>query len=141
MRMKRFSSAICLTDNKSQTQLGKQKRQKQQQQQVPIIVRDTSASSKPTTTQTHKFQPNQSSKQMSGERKKANKSQARHQTRAGNSCGSSTRKSSKETSQGLLLSPEDPIILARQRRPSASNQGSVNVDQQGKFVSPVWLGK
>lgn len=30
-----------------------------------------------------------------------------------------------------FLCPEDPMILARQRRPSVSNQGSVNVDQQG----------
>jgi len=31
-----------------------------------------------------------------------------------------------------LLAPEDPVVaLARQRRPSATNQASVNLDQQG----------
>lgn len=36
-------------------------------------------------------------------------------------------------SEGLLL-PEDPMVLARQRRPSVSNQGSVNVNQQGELL-------
>lgn len=31
-----------------------------------------------------------------------------------------------------LLAPDDPMILARRRRPSVCNQGSVNVDQQGE---------
>lgn len=37
---------------------------------------------------------------------------------------------------GQLLAPDDPVILARHRRPSASDQGSVNVDQQGKRAGP-----
>lgn len=40
-----------------------------------------------------------------------------------------------DNSSDQLLAPDDPMILARQRRPSVSNQGSVNVDQQGEFRS------
>lgn len=40
-----------------------------------------------------------------------------------------------EQSSSLLALPADidPIVLARQRRPSVSNQGSLSVDQQGKL--------
>lgn len=60
-------------------------------------------------------------------------------TSAGGLCSSSTTTSTTTTKSpgGLLCPPEaaDPIVqLARQRRPSVSNQGSVNVDQQGEFM-------
>lgn len=38
------------------------------------------------------------------------------------------------TLKQVRLAPDDPMVLARQRRPSASNQGSLNVDQQGEYL-------
>lgn len=42
-----------------------------------------------------------------------------------------------QQTSGLLVPPGDvdPIVLARQRRPSVSNQGSLSVDQQGKPIA------
>lgn len=85
MRMKRFSSALCLAE-----QAPKFANQNPQRATIRVQVEQ------------------QSSKK-------------------------SAKQAAKTRDQSALLVPDDPMILARQRRPSASNQGSINVDQQGEF--------
>lgn len=132
VRIKRFSSAICLVENRKLPNLRMQKKSKtrQQQQQVADNKNQDSFLIKRSKNKTAAAQDSNQidSKQMINQqdKKKSNKSQYQLASYSG-------RKGSRNVGQdSSLLEPQDPIILARQRRPSASNQGSVNVDQQGE---------
>ena len=125
-RMKRFSSAQCLADRQ-------QRQQQQQQQQVSDSTRQNSSSgsSQPSS--------NDESKQMQqdGGVRRTSKRRAGRRSKP-----SPVRAGKRQQSQANLLAAsneeeeeeeEEPaMVLARQRRPSVSNQASVNVDQQGE---------
>lgn len=131
VRIKRFSSAICLVENRKLPNLRMQKKSKTRQPQQQVTDNENKEAQEDSFL-IKRFNKNKtaqdSNQDNKQDKKKSNKSQ--HQ-----SASYSGRKESKGAGQERsLLEPQDPIVLARQRRPSASNQGSVNVDQQGEFI-------
>lgn len=116
MRMKRFSSALCLVDQHQQHQHHQKqqvKRNSTQQQQQAQLPATTSSG----------LGIRRSGSPRRGTTSSQTSSELAQTSRPGKGAN---------YGQLLLASHEDPMVLARQRRPSASNQGSVNVDQQGK---------
>lgn len=112
MRMKRFSSALCLADvqqHHEQQQQQQQEEEDQQQQQYQQQVAGLQRKSRPA----------MDASRPSLQQQQQCKSNAKSAARA------------KPATDKLQLAPDDPMILARQRRPSVS-KGSVNVDQQGE---------
>lgn len=108
MRMKRFSSALCLADRQQrppQAEVGSAVAQQQQQQQVASSPRVKL--------------PQTADQSTQQQRKSVGK------------LASVKTKTPDDAHDRLHLAPDDPMILARQRRPSVS-KGSVNVDQQGE---------
>ncbi|GLJ59020.1 hypothetical protein SUGI_1488620 [Cryptomeria japonica] len=107
--MKRFSSALCLADKQKQQEAVADEATQQQAHQITVSQQKT-----------NRLDPNRLSQQQQQQQcKSATKSAGKSKTVAG-------------TADKLQLAPEDPMILARQRRPSVS-KGSVNVDQQALF--------
>lgn len=111
MRMKRFSSALCLADVQQQQQ---QQQEAEDQQQVASHQRKNLAA----------MDASRPSLQQQQQCKSSAKSAAKAKPAA--------------PTDKLQLAPDDPMILARQRRPSVS-KGSVNVDQQGECRQPARL--
>lgn len=115
MRLKRLSSsALCLNDG-------------------PTCDRGSATSGK----QSRTNQTCGGGKKPPNERTSRKLTTSQQQAK-GASESSSAQKTSKKYSASVTansLAPiEDPIVqLARQRRPSVTNHGSVNVDQQGEF--------
>lgn len=140
MRMKRFSSALCLADKQRQ-----QNQQLQQQQQV-----DKNKNIKDCHECGHKLAANHNCRpkdhQLSAQ-------ELKRASRRKKSAATNNNKSKPEVPK-LVEPPKDipseqqqqqqqhaldPMILARQRRPSVCNQASVNVDQQGEFPQSALL--
>lgn len=112
MRMKRFSSALCLADRQQQRQQADAGKEVQQQQQ------QVAGSAKAKVALISVEQPTQQQRKSSGKVPIAK-------------IKTPDEAIARDNDDKLHLAPDDPMILARQRRPSVS-KGSVNVDQQGE---------
>lgn len=148
MRMKRFSSsALCLNDHKLQRGHQQQHQQQQHRHHKRHQQHDSRLADNDKhlgLNDGHKYRDSPKRPILGSKFKSKPHEQLNDQDKARDVSGNRTktqlaRKQHKDQQQQQqsssvnLLHPEDPIVqLARQRRPSVSNQGSVNVDQQGE---------
>lgn len=131
--MKRFSSALCLNDkvqDQHETIRGQAAAEEaddskqQQKRQTRRLARQSKQSARKLGEQASAATSNE--RQAFGSRQKQ---QGRDSV-----CSREQRPPRGQDSH--LLAPDDPVVaLARQRRPSLTNQGSVNVDQQGECAT------
>lgn len=152
MRMKRFSSALCLADKQRQQQQQQQQVDKQQAvkltcQECGQKLADNRQRQQHECRQRSREEENLSAQELKKLKKKQQK-QLVGQTNKSKGKNKNVKppqpptppevpklieppKDEKQSAK-LGISTVDPMILARQRRPSVCNQASVNVDQQGK---------
>lgn len=132
MRIKRFSSALCLND-------------KAPDQQAPISAhlrqrhRLPAQSKEPQRAQHQRRTSEEKQRPPPPQRVDCN--QQRQHSNNNNNCKAAAARQlecAPPARNQLLLCPDEAVVaLARQRRPSLTNQASVNVDQQGEFGAPL----